>query len=209
MIRDTLDPGSNFMSLYFRPGIDRPQLMIRYRFIQDDAARELEGPAVTLPHWVKMESLQVGKRIAYAAYESSDGVTWNKIRQLKLLMDDPSIGLAVTSHQPGVATEAIFSDVSTDVVGPWISQDIGILSNDPQPMYLAVDDGQGRRSLVQHEDPEVTTNTSWQNWTIDLDVLGDVNRSQIASVAVGVGDPNAAEPAGSGTVYLDDVGLIP
>ncbi len=64
------------------------------------------------------------------------------------------IGLALTSHNtdPTVACEATFSDVTSSGTGSWANQDIGIISNDTEQMYVSLESG-AQVGIVEHPDP--------------------------------------------------------
>jgi len=50
------------------------------------------------------------------------------------------IGLAPTSHNAARTCQAVFSKVTTtgNITGQWPHQDIGILSNDAEPLYINI-----------------------------------------------------------------------
>jgi hypothetical protein len=125
------------------------------------------------------------------------------------------IGLALTSHNAGVTGQAVFSGVQTTgtVTGQWQSQDIGILNNSAESMYVEIANSNGTSGLVSHDDPAVAQIDTWTEWRIDLQQFADqgVNLTDVDSIALGVGDQNAApgQAGGSGTMYFDDIGLYP
>jgi hypothetical protein len=104
------------------------------------------------------------------AYYSTDGTNWTPLGTPEpVIMDAPMyIGLALTSHSPGVACEAKFSNVTSNGTGQWASQDIGLLSNQAQPMYVAVSSQNGTSGKVYHEDANATLISAWTEWNIDL-----------------------------------------
>jgi len=130
-------------------------------------------------------------------------------------MDMPVyIGLAVTSHNPALTCEAKFSNVSfpdTGVGLQWTDHDVGMLSNDAQPMYVTVGDGSGTAVTVYHDDPNAALIDSWTEWTIDLKEFGDagVVLTNADKMAIGFGGPDNSQPGGSGLVYFDDIRLYP
>jgi hypothetical protein len=128
-------------------------------------------------------------------------------------MDMPIyIGLAVTSHNADVTCEAGFSNVSFPgiTVDPqWTDQDIGMLSNEAEPMYVTVSDGSGTTATVYHDDPSASQIGNWTQWNIPLTdlssqgvVLTDVNK-----LLIGFGDNSDPQFGGSGLVLFDDIRL--
>jgi len=85
----------------------------------------------------------------------------------------------------------------------------GDLNNEPEPMYLAVQDTAGISAVVVHEDADVTLMETWQGWTICLEEFTNqgVNLTGISSIAIGFGNRDNPQPGGRGTVYFDDIQL--
>ena len=123
------------------------------------------------------------------------------------------IGLALTSHNAGVTCEAVFSGVQTTgaVTGQWQSQDIGLLSNSAESMYVAIANSNGTSGSVYHDDPAATQTDTWTEWRIDLQQFADqgVNLADVASISIGIGDKTNPQPGGTGIMYLDDIALYP
>jgi len=120
------------------------------------------------------------------------------------------IGLAVTSHDEAATAEGIFVNVKlTGTVGQqWASQDIGILSNDPEPMYAAVTNSTGEPVVVVYDDPAATQIDDWTEWVISSQSLADqgLNLSDVDSIAIGVGTrDNMTAPGSSGKMFFDDL----
>jgi hypothetical protein len=125
---------------------------------------------------------------------------------------DVYIGLAVTSHDEAATAEGRFSNVKiTGTVGQqWANQDIGILSNDPEPMYAAVSNSTGEPVVVAYGDPAVTQIETWTEWVISLQSLADqgLNLTDVDRIAIGIGTrSNITVPGGSGKMYFDDIRL--
>ena len=95
-------------------------------------------------------------------------------------------------------------------------QDIGILGNDVEPLYVAVTDGAGASGIAQHDDAAASTIDVWTEWRIDLSATGGfadqgVNLADVDKLAVGLGtrgNPGAPGPGGSGTMFFDDIRLL-
>jgi len=122
------------------------------------------------------------------------------------------IGLAVTAHDAALTCQAVFTNVTTTgTVGPqWANQDIGIESNDAEPLYVAVWNFGGSPAVVYHDDPAAAQIDIWTEWIIPLQafegqgiVLTDVDR-----IAIGLGTKgNITIPGGSGKMFFDDIRL--
>ncbi|MBN2180720.1 MAG: LamG domain-containing protein [Sedimentisphaerales bacterium] len=208
MIRDTLEPGSRNVGLFVTP-----ENGTRYqrRVTADDSYQDTlyindANDPNWAPNWVKLERTSSG---LVRAYYSEDGTFTDGFSVYVVSMDFPIyIGLAVTSHDAKAVCEAVFSNVT--VTGPsstqeWTAVDIGIPSNDPQPMYVALNDN----AVVYHDDPNTSLMSDWTEWNIDLQKFADrgVNLTNINSVGIGFGDKNNPQADGDGVVYIDDIRL--
>jgi hypothetical protein len=122
------------------------------------------------------------------------------------------IGLALTSHDAAQTCQAVFSNVTTtgNVTGQWAHQDIGISSNDAEPLYVAVSNNTGNPAVVVHEDAKAAQINTWTEWVIPLSALADqgINLSNVDRIAIGLGNrSNTATAGGSGKMYIDDIRL--
>jgi len=64
---------------------------------------------VTAPYWVRLS--RVGN--AFTGYQSADGATWQLVGSATITMGaNVFIGLAVTSHNDGVLSTAVFDNVT-------------------------------------------------------------------------------------------------
>jgi hypothetical protein len=124
------------------------------------------------------------------------------------------IGLALTSHSPGVTTEAVFSNVTTTgtVTGQFTQQAIGVdmPTNGPASMYVALASG-GTPAVVYHDNPSASQIGNWTEWKIDLQAFAakGVNLTRVNTITVGFGDKTNPQPGGSGRMYFDDIRLYP
>ena len=214
MIRDTLDPDSKHAFMFIRPDGG-----VRFN-------RRVDVPGYTLssaedglgfPHWLKLERDGAGN---FAAFHSADGITWVPVNDADLgssdniqMNNDVYMGLAVCSNNTEETCEGVFSNVQvTGAVSPqWISQDVGILSNAPEPMYVALGDTGGTRAVVYHDDPNATQIGTWTEWNIDLKGFADqgVNLRNVDQLSIGFGDRDNPQVGTSGKMYFDDLGLYP
>jgi hypothetical protein len=124
------------------------------------------------------------------------------------------IGLALTSHNPGVVCEAVFSNVTSNGTGPWTNQDIGLTSNEAEPMYVSISNNNGTTGTVYYDDnqnidPDATLIDTWTEWNIDLKDFQDqgVELSDVDSITIGIGDKDDPQPGGSGKMLFDDIRL--
>ncbi|MHC4425091.1 MAG: hypothetical protein ACYSYV_03215, partial [Planctomycetota bacterium] len=105
----------------------------------------------------------------------------------------------------------VFSNVTItgNVTGQWQHQDIGIESNDPERMYVAIANSTGQPAVVFHDDPDAAQIDTWTEWNIDLKDFQDkgINLTDVESVAIGFGDRNNPQAGGSGKMYFDDLRL--
>jgi hypothetical protein len=86
----------------------------------------------------------------------------------------------------------------------WFHGDPGNAAN---PFYVALEDNAGNRKDIQHPAPAVLTIDEWQQWPIPLADFIGVDLTGIKIMYIGVGDPAATEPGGSGLVRIDDIEL--
>ncbi|MHC4752661.1 MAG: hypothetical protein ACYTFW_22670, partial [Planctomycetota bacterium] len=92
---------------------------------------------ITAPQWVKIERDVSG--FITASY-SDDGQNWTVLGTPEVFSigSNAFIGLALTAHNASATCQAEFSNVQVSVSGPWTNQDIGIQSNDPERIYVAI-----------------------------------------------------------------------
>jgi len=222
MIRDTLAAGSKFAAVYITPtdtdGTATNGCTFQARLDTDVAAtsdsgvRTAEQQAIIAPYWVKLERDVAGN---FRASYSADGSTWRQMSwnpQSISMNSNVYIGLAVTSHNAGATCQAKFSNVTiTGAVGAqWANQDIGITSNDAEPLYVAVSNSTGSPAVVVNDNPDAANITTWTEWIIPLQAFADqgINLTNVDRIAIGLGTRgNMTIPGGSGKMYIDDVRL--
>jgi hypothetical protein len=168
---------------------------------------------VAAPYWVKLERSASGN---FTASQSANGTTWSPITGATphsiSMAATVYIGLALTAHDAAQTCEAVFSNVTMTgtVTGQWANQDIGIVSNAAEPLYVAVSNTSGSPAVVTNDDPAAATIDAWTQWVIPLQTFADqgINLRNVDKIAIGLGttgDPTAA--GGTGTVYIDDIRL--
>ena len=208
MIRETLDADSThaMMIVSYASGVSfQRRLETGGDSFNDDIGN------ITAPYWVKIERGLAGN---FTAYSSANGSTWQKVGVSESIQMGANIyiGLAVTAHNAGATCEGVFTNVTTSgSVGPqWTNQDIGIVSNAPEPLYVALSNSAGAPVVVVHDDPAAATIDTWTEWVIPLQSFADqgINLTNVDKIAIGLGTKgNMTIPGGSGKMYFDDIRL--
>jgi Concanavalin A-like lectin/glucanases superfamily len=215
MIRETLEPGSKFAAVYITPANGcrfQARMDTDIAATSDTSVVTTQQTAITAPYWVKLERTVAG---GFRGYYSSDGANWQPMSwnpQSIMMASNVYVGLALTSHSAGVVCEAKFSNVRTTgtVSGQWANQDIGIVSNAPEPLYVAISNANGAPAVVANNDPTAATIDAWTEWRIPLQAFVDqgVNLRNVDTIAIGLGSKaGVAAPGGSGKMYFDDIRL--
>jgi hypothetical protein len=168
---------------------------------------------ITAPYWLKLERSVSGN---FTVSHSANGTGWQAVTgatpQNIPMGSNVYIGLALTSHDAAKTCQAVFSNVTTtgSVVGQWEHQDIGILSNDPEPLYLAVSNSTGNPAVVVHDDSAAAQVDMWTEWVIPLQAFADqgINLANVDRITIGLGiRDNMTIPGGAGKMYFDDIRL--
>ncbi len=208
MIRNSLDHDSAHAMIAVTPANG---VWFGRRDAAGQSSTSVKQDGTTAPQWVKLERSVGG--LVRASY-SADGLTWTLLGSpVPINMNVPIYaGLAVTSHNPEAACEAVFSNVSfpdTNIEPQWAHQDVGIISNNPEPMYVAVSDGAGVQAVVYHSDPNAAVIDTWTQWTVELKKFADlgIDLTNVDSIAIGFGSRDNPQPGGSGRMYFDNIRL--
>jgi hypothetical protein len=173
---------------------------------------------ITLPHYVRLTR----QGTVIKAEHSSDGTTWQPVEsgdpedpsQFQILMDnDPLVGLAVSANSDENAVcEGVFSNVSITgaASGPLTeSVDVGIVTNSPEKMYVALTDGAGATALAYNDAGERATGAAdWTQWAIPLDAFAGIDLTSVSTILLGVGDKDNPQAGGAGMLYFDDIEAI-
>jgi hypothetical protein len=77
--------------------------------------------------------------------------------------------------------------------------------NDPEPLYITVTDSAGQTKKIEHPDPEAALAGDWQEWQIPFSEFNGLNLADIKRIALGLGNPDNAQPGGAGTLYVDEI----
>jgi hypothetical protein len=210
MIRETLDPDSPHAFACITPGNG---VAYQYRLITGDVSWNNNQTGITAPYWVKLERSISG---SFTVSHSANGSTWEPVtgatQQNIPMGSNVYIGLALTSNNPALTCQAVFSNVTTtsSVTGQWVNQDIGILSNDPEPLYVTVSNITGMPAVVVHDDPAAAQIDTWTEWIIPLQDFADqgIDLTNVDKIAIGLGTRgNTTIPGGSGKMFFDDIRL--
>ena len=168
---------------------------------------------VTAPCWVKLERSISGN---FTVSHSTNGTSWQAVSGALVenipMATNVYIGLALTSHDAALTCQAVFSNVTTtgNVSGQWTNQDIGIASNDAEPLYVVVSNKTGTPAVIVHDNPAATTIDTWIEWVIPLSAFADqgINLTNVDRIAIGLGTRgNMTVPGGSGKMFFDDIRL--
>jgi hypothetical protein len=212
MIRETLDAGSKHAFACLTPANG---VAAQGRTATDGASYSTNETGISAPHWVKLERDAAGN---FTVSHSADGSTWQSVASAvptnTPMTSSVYIGLALTSHDAALTSQAVFSNVTItgNVSGQWQHQDIGLTTNAPEPMYVQLSNANGTSAIVAHDDPAAATYNVWTEWRIPLQAFADqgINLADVDSIAIGLGTKaGVATSGGSGTVYLDDIRLYP
>jgi len=222
MIRETLEPGSKFAAVYITPtnadGTATNGCRYQARMDTDAAADSdstvatTEQMAIVAPYWVKLQRDVAGN---FSGSYSSNGSTWTLMAWNPInipMTSNVYVGLALTSHDAALTCEAVLSNVTMTgtVTGQWTNQDIGIESNDAEPLYVAVSNTAGQPAVVVHDDQAASTIDTWTEWVIPLQVFADqgIDLTNVDRIAIGLGTKgNMTTPGGSGKMFFDDIRL--
>ena len=209
MIRDSLEPGAINTALLLTPD---PEKGLRFQNRSSTGGVTARGdedmdPNALPPYWLKLQRSSGG---LLRAYRSPDGVNWEQFSLRTVSMQVPFyVGLAATSHDVKIACEAQFSNVSFPDSGtlstqPWLDQDIGIISNEVEPMYALINN-----TKVYNDDPNAVVARDWTEWVIPLQSFVDngANLSSVNSFGIGFGNSGSTQPGGEGTIFIDDIRL--
>jgi len=210
MIRETLDGGSKHAFACVTPANG---VAFQGRTEPGGASFNFNQSGFTTPYWVKLTRDVAGN---FSAYHSANGTTWQLIEEgpaTNISMNsNVYIGLALTSHDAALTCEAVFSNVTITgtVSGQWAHQDIGVNSNDVEPLYVAVSNTAGQPVVVVNDDPAAATIDTWTEWIIPLQTFADqgIDLTNVDRIAIGLGTRgNMTTPGGSGKMYFDDIRL--
>jgi hypothetical protein len=203
MIRDSLEAGSTNAAVLITPANG---VRFQWRINADQATEREFDPNIAPPYWVKLNRSAGG---LVRAYCSADGATWKQFSLKSVTMKAPIyVGLAYTSHDVMNASQATISNVSfpsTTVSGDWQDQDVGIISNSAEPMYVILNG----TTVIYHDMPNTSQMRDWTQWEIPLQKFADLGQDlhQVNSFGIGFGNRDNPQAGGQGMMYFDDIRL--
>jgi len=128
-----------------------------------------------------------------------------------------SMPLSYDNNKQGCAH---YSEVELTLTSPrdWTQQEVaelslwftGSLSNDAEPLYVALSDSAGTSAVVVHDHPGAATVDIWTEWVIPLHMFADqgIDLTDVDRISIGLGTKgNTMIPGGSGKTYIDDIRL--
>ncbi|UCG58248.1 MAG: LamG domain-containing protein [Phycisphaerales bacterium] len=210
MIRSTLDPSSSHLicTLFPQNGIG-----FEGRLVTGTDAGDVDWvEGFSAPYWVRIK--REGGIVSAA--HSPDGVSWTWFTSTGNLQIDGSpfyVGLAVSSQNLSQLCTAVFSGLTIDGVptADLTGVDIGDFSNQPEPLYVTLEDSAGATAKVVHPDPAAVQAMDWAEWNIALTEFTDAtpgfDPTNVSAMTVGVGEPDVV--GDTGLVYLDQFALYP
>jgi hypothetical protein len=207
MIRETLDPDSSHAMMVVTPGSGAS---FQRRPSTGATSLNTDSAGIVAPYWVKIERSIAG---SFTGSISANGTTWTMVGTENIPMSaNTYIGLALTSHDAALTCQAVISNVTTtgNVTGQWTNQDIGIASNDAEPLYVALANKTGTLAVVVHDDPAAAQIDTWTEWVIPLQAFADqgIVLTDVDRIAIGLGTKgNMTVPGGSGKMFFDDIRL--
>jgi len=207
MIRETLNPDSSHAMMVVTPGSGAS---FQRRPGTGTTSLNTDSAGIVAPYWVKIERNISGN---FTGSISANGTTWTMVGTENIQMSSNAyIGLALTAHNATATCRAVFTNVTTtgNVTGQWVSQDVGIESNDAEPLYVAVSNNAGAPAVVVHDDPAAATIDTWTEWVIPLQAFADqgIVLTNVDKIAIGLGTQgNLTVPGGLGKMYFDDIRL--
>jgi len=206
MIRETLDAGAKNAYFAVTPGNG---VSFQWRTTTSSASANSQTAGLVTPYWVRITRTAN----VFKAEYSADGKTWTQqgTSTTVAMGTNVYIGMAVTSHDAALTTIAEISNVSVTgtVTGNWQVTAIGAAmpSNDPAPVYLAVEDKAGKTKTVVNPNPSASTTAAWTEWRIALSDLTGVNLAAVKKIKIGVGDATSPKAGPAGMLYIDDIGF--
>jgi hypothetical protein len=220
MIRGTLDANSPHGMVAVTPS-NRAQFIFRTAAEMNAGVTSTTSDSFTLPHWIRLT--RAGSLLK--AEHSANGTTWTPIQGANA--QDPSmfdiwmdnsvyVGLAVSgASSEGATCQARFAGITVSgsvPAGPFAqSADVGIASNDPEPLYVALGDAAGNVGVAYHPAGDnAVLAEQYTQWAIALDEFSKagVDLTAVNKIFIGVGNRDNPQNGGAGTLYFDDIHAV-
>ncbi|MEN6577116.1 MAG: PA14 domain-containing protein [Phycisphaerales bacterium] len=78
-------------------------------------------------------------------------------------------------------------------------------SNASEPLYVAVEDRNGKIVTIVHSDARIVTATTWTEWRIPLSQFAGVDMTRVKAMHIGLGSKTSPALGGAGVIYVDDI----
>ncbi|MHC4675667.1 MAG: LamG domain-containing protein, partial [Planctomycetota bacterium] len=223
MMRETPFPDSNFAMVVVTP---EEGVSFQYRDTKRGAVTIETTGGITAPHWVRLTRASTGGLFTAEHANDVGGFPdiWSAVgadNTISIDMNPPDndclVGLCVTSQDADEMCQAAFSGVEIAPLvnhsmasGPWRSEDIGIISNDPAPLYVALEDVNNDVGVKYYDNPNAALITDWTEWNIDLadGNFSSVDLTKVDRVYIGLGDRDTPTTGGSGVLCIDDIRIF-
>lgn len=166
-----------------------------------------------LPVWLRLT--RAGS--VFTGEYSADGKTWTKITATdgstsSTTVTMPStvyVGMVVCANAAGKLAIAEFSQIKTTgtVAGQWQATNVGVeqASNDPDTLYVAVQDSAGKSKTIVHPNAGATCLSEWTEWRIGIKDFTGVKMNAVKKMTIGVGNNAQPKPSGVGRLFFDDI----
>jgi hypothetical protein len=210
MFRQSIDEISKNAFVYVTPS-NGIAFQTRAEWRQASVATNQAG--ITAPLWLKLERDEAGN---FTATYSVEGTAWQSVQNAVPMNISMSsnvyIGLALTAYNSDAISQAVFSNVTItgSVSEQWEHQDIGIVNNDLEPMYVAVTSRPTTTAVIYHDDPNAVRIDTWKEWIIPFQMFTEqgIDLTNVDRIAIGIGTRgNMTIPGGRGKMYFDDIRL--
>ncbi len=216
MIRESFADNARHMAAVVTPS-NRAEYLTRQSPGGTTSSRSTGDPnSISVPHWLRLTR----QGFTFTATHSADGEQWESLGMVALMMSgEVQVGLIVNSFVDGkTPCHAVFSNVQVDGGSEMALEtltNIGLETNDPDHLYLAVQDAHAQTAVIVHpDDPNALLVDEWTEWRLPLSELEaqGVDLSQITQLAIGVGDTpqpgQFRQQGGRGKFYVDQIRLI-
>jgi len=121
------------------------------------------------------------------------------------------------SGQTALGVRALYSETSRTFTpaADWSGQTLGLWyrgqsKNTAETLSIVITDA-GNNSMVIENTAEqnAVQSTMWTEWTISLGDIEGVDLSQVKTLAIRIGDPDAQQAGSKGKINIDDIAIYP
>ncbi|HCO96838.1 MAG TPA: hypothetical protein DIU00_23345 [Phycisphaerales bacterium] len=138
-------------------------------------------------------------------------IVYDGSQSLPLYYDNNSARYSEATLTLDYLTNWTLHDVTTlgIAVHGRVSSDDPAIGNNPEKIYVVVEDTTGKTGIAHHPDnPDATTFAEWTEWLIDLAEIAaqGVDLSHVKTLTIRIGDKSTP---GTGLIYIDGIRLYP